>query len=125
MTLWKDVLCVGRFRSLELAMFDCTLLCVESISAACEFTSTVSVTAPTSRRTSMVGRCPTSRSICSCLNVRKPVEVDRKSTRLNSSHLGISYAVFCLKKKKRILIVQSETTTQITARNTLRLIEFV
>src|SRR5205814_8375404 len=28
------------------------------------------------------------------------VEADRKSTRLNSSHLGISYAVFCLKKKK-------------------------
>src|SRR5437899_7362529 len=27
------------------------------------------------------------------------VPVDRKSTRLNSSHLGISYAVFCLKKK--------------------------
>src|SRR5258705_5685780 len=26
--------------------------------------------------------------------------IDRKSTRLNSSHLGISYAVFCLKKKK-------------------------
>src|ERR1035441_11048839 len=26
-------------------------------------------------------------------------EIDRKSTRLNSSHLGISYAVFCLKKK--------------------------
>src|SRR5258705_8209625 len=28
------------------------------------------------------------------------VNTDRKSTRLNSSHLGISYAVFCLKKKK-------------------------
>src|SRR5437899_8911898 len=28
------------------------------------------------------------------------VRRDRKSTRLNSSHLGISYAVFCLKKKK-------------------------
>src|SRR3712207_7255962 len=28
-------------------------------------------------------------------------EVDRKSTRLNSSHANISYAVFCLKKKKR------------------------
>src|SRR5262245_62267647 len=28
-------------------------------------------------------------------------QVDRKSTRLNSSHLGISYAVFCLKKKKK------------------------
>src|SRR5688500_19514913 len=29
-----------------------------------------------------------------------PPEKDRKSTRLNSSHLVISYAVFCLKKKK-------------------------
>src|ERR1035438_3913969 len=28
-------------------------------------------------------------------------DTDRKSTRLNSSHLGISYAVFCLKKKKK------------------------
>src|ERR1035441_10870243 len=28
------------------------------------------------------------------------IEIDRKSTRLNSSHLGISYAVFCLKKKQ-------------------------
>src|SRR3712207_8403119 len=28
-------------------------------------------------------------------------DVDRKSTRLNSSHANISYAVFCLKKKKR------------------------
>src|SRR5205814_7022971 len=27
------------------------------------------------------------------------IKLDRKSTRLNSSHLGISYAVFCLKKK--------------------------
>src|SRR3712207_7194123 len=30
---------------------------------------------------------------------------DRKSTRLNSSHVNISYAVFCLKKKKTILFV--------------------
>src|SRR5689334_24649605 len=29
------------------------------------------------------------------------VHVDRKSTRLNSSHSSISYAVFCLKKKKK------------------------
>src|SRR5438477_4912406 len=28
-------------------------------------------------------------------------DLDRKSTRLNSSHMSISYAVFCLKKKKR------------------------
>src|SRR2546427_326065 len=31
-----------------------------------------------------------------------PVRLDRKSTRLNSSHSQISYAVFCLKKKKKI-----------------------
>src|SRR5262245_64681780 len=30
----------------------------------------------------------------------REAETDRKSTRLNSSHLGISYAVFCLKKQK-------------------------
>src|SRR5437870_9130811 len=30
-------------------------------------------------------------------------DVDRKSTRLNSSHVAISYAVFCLKKKKKNL----------------------
>src|SRR5258705_7307517 len=34
----------------------------------------------------------------------KEARRDRKSTRLNSSHLGISYAVFCLKKKKNILV---------------------
>src|SRR5256885_5522001 len=32
------------------------------------------------------------------------VDVDRKSTRLNSSHLVISYAVFCLKKKIRTIL---------------------
>src|SRR5947199_6482047 len=33
------------------------------------------------------------------MNTSKTAVGDRKSTRLNSSHLGISYAVFCLKKK--------------------------
>src|SRR5262245_64190656 len=40
---------------------------------------------------------------------------DRKSTRLNSSHLGISYAVFCLKKKKKQIenkIIQIKPTQQ-------------
>src|SRR5437667_2055255 len=32
------------------------------------------------------------------------LQLDRKSTRLNSSHITISYAVFCLKKKKKITI---------------------
>src|SRR5947209_9815440 len=37
----------------------------------------------------------------SSLTPVKNSTVDRKSTRLNSSHANISYAVFCLKKKKR------------------------
>src|SRR5258705_3955703 len=39
------------------------------------------------------------RSILAYVHGRPDCTVDRKSTRLNSSHLGISYAVFCLKKK--------------------------
>src|SRR5690349_22287615 len=35
-------------------------------------------------------------------------EQDRKSTRLNSSHVEISYAVFCLKKKKKKKIINQE-----------------
>src|SRR5439155_8366561 len=34
------------------------------------------------------------------------VTLDRKSTRLNSSHVAISYAVFCLKKKSRFAILK-------------------
>src|SRR5690349_22510003 len=34
---------------------------------------------------------------------RRDGSADRKSTRLNSSHVEISYAVFCLKKKRQIL----------------------
>src|SRR2546426_2597722 len=38
-------------------------------------------------------------SACDCCRCQEAA--DRKSTRLNSSHLVISYAVFCLKKKKK------------------------
>src|SRR3712207_7957961 len=46
-------------------------------------------------------------------------EEDRKSTRLNSSHANISYAVFCLKKKKnhttrQDIIISTDTTTIIS-----------
>src|SRR5256885_8596386 len=44
--------------------------------------------------------------------LRDALQGDRKSTRLNSSHLVISYAVFCLKKKK-ILTVNVFSTTEI------------
>src|SRR5260221_9412560 len=36
-----------------------------------------------------------------CMGVSAQQLIDRKSTRLNSSHTVISYAVFCLKKKKK------------------------
>src|SRR2546427_8707796 len=41
-------------------------------------------------------------SSITCISVQ-PSTKDRKSTRLNSSHSQISYAVFCLKKKKNVL----------------------
>src|SRR3712207_8330155 len=37
------------------------------------------------------------------------IQRDRKSTRLNSSHANISYAVFCLKKKKKKRIVKNHS----------------
>src|SRR5690554_7631538 len=37
--------------------------------------------------------------------------LDRKSTRLNSSHVRISYAVFCLKKKKITLLLSTTSTS--------------
>src|SRR5215208_7543680 len=42
---------------------------------------------------------------------------DRKSTRLNSSHVAISYAVFCLKKKKTFTKHTQQTTSQKSNRN--------
>src|SRR5262245_62447389 len=45
------------------------------------------------------GRCRVRLVAVAVAMVLAPGAADRKSTRLNSSHLGISYAVFCLKKK--------------------------
>src|SRR5438874_3840897 len=44
---------------------------------------------------------PYVRAIFGCEFATDPEGRDRKSTRLNSSHVEISYAVFCLKKKKK------------------------
>src|SRR3712207_8094599 len=46
------------------------------------------------------------------LRVALEREEDRKSTRLNSSHANISYAVFCLKKKKTRLSNHHSTSTR-------------
>src|SRR5690625_5559988 len=43
-------------------------------------------------------------------------EVDRKSTRLNSSHVAISYAVFCLKKKNRTHSVRRHSAHRLNVR---------
>src|SRR5256885_4579811 len=43
------------------------------------------------------------------------MDIDRKSTRLNSSHLVISYAVFCLKKKRRGRLVATLPSDSATA----------
>src|SRR5215510_16350924 len=48
--------------------------------------------------------------------VRVVERQDRKSTRLNSSHVAISYAVFCLKKKK----TPSETSINVEKNETIR-----
>src|SRR3712207_6936209 len=54
------------------------------------------------RRTHMTVRAQTPRGDTALrpFSVEFPEAEDRKSTRLNSSHANISYAVFCLKKKK-------------------------
>src|SRR5256885_8467260 len=46
------------------------------------------------------------------LNEKDLKLLDRKSTRLNSSHLVISYAVFCLKKKKQETSANTRFTTE-------------
>src|SRR5579885_3711839 len=54
----------------------------------------------------------TPRTCCTC-STRAGRPRDRKSTRLNSSHVSISYAVFCLKKKqiqKSAFLTQKEKT---------------
>src|SRR2546430_11799169 len=61
--------------------------------------------------------------VCGVTPDLNPEQIDRKSTRLNSSHSQISYAVFCLKKKKNTnrYPTTRETGTPISSRiNILR-----
>src|SRR5690554_7244256 len=54
------------------------------------------------RKWGQLSGCSDALAICeSARNHKGLTLVDRKSTRLNSSHVRISYAVFCLKKKKK------------------------
>src|SRR3712207_7011154 len=47
---------------------------------------------------------PPERRLTVTADTRRALREDRKSTRLNSSHANISYAVFCLKKKTAIML---------------------
>src|SRR2546427_4452603 len=59
--------------------------------------------------------CPLGRPEAGRADLADRVALDRKSTRLNSSHSQISYAVFCLKKKKT-LAISSELDAKCTKR---------
>src|SRR2546422_6846399 len=61
------------------------------------------------------GRCFAARGAAPLARASAPA-ADRKSTRLNSSHGYISYAVFCLKKKRallRVIVFQSLLSSQL------------
>src|SRR3712207_7162019 len=49
--------------------------------------------------------------------LQDPAPRDRKSTRLNSSHANISYAVFCLKKKKKTPVPSDQTRPRLNSIN--------
>src|SRR2546427_3672416 len=76
------------------------------------------ITGTTSHAPGLVGQLRSSVSLTKMLMysvaLYKELQVDgdRKSTRLNSSHSQISYAVFCLKKKKNINNAAKMTTMQ-------------
>src|SRR5690349_23705603 len=74
-----------------------------------------STTIPSSSLSSRI-KVSSGRSPASTLMRELREELDRKSTRLNSSHVEISYAVFCLKKKKKKK--RKELTTIQTKRDT-------
>src|SRR5256885_10941349 len=74
--------------------------------SACPIGATHHAVLAVSSRTSVEGRRGPPKSLG-----RHPRRRDRKSTRLNSSHLVISYAVFCLKKKNTTAVTSRPTVT--------------
>src|SRR3712207_7982245 len=76
----------------------------DAMLAAARFTVAVNeaVTREPGRQVATVGRLNVSPNTTNVIPGQVTLTVDRKSTRLNSSHANISYAVFCLKKKKAL-----------------------
>src|SRR3712207_9186976 len=81
-----------------LSLHDALPICSSSHAAATSSTATVPGVA--SRMPEFWSQAETSQSAARAAGSVAPMTQDRKSTRLNSSHANISYAVFCLKKKK-------------------------
>src|SRR5256885_7653499 len=92
---------------------------MRSRSPTCTWLSGTSSSLPSAlMRRAVLGASPSSDLIAAEVWER----ADRKSTRLNSSHLVISYAVFCLKKKKKYQTPQRANTPQhILVRNQMHL----
>src|SRR5688572_31160800 len=85
-------------------LFPYTTLFRSQVRAARIGTAAAGVLAATVRRAGLAARAlvAAGRALRVAGAGRGAVVADRKSTRLNSSHSQISYAVFCLKKKKKI-----------------------
>src|SRR5258705_10148190 len=81
--------------------YDCRAMSLAHFSALSEYDATFQQRCRIAKEAS--GHCSAPQSLPQNGDEQWPLAsfaIDRKSTRLNSSHLGISYAVFCLKKKK-------------------------
>src|SRR2546430_3310394 len=79
-----------------------SLPCCSSSRMRSKISTFASTAMPTeSTRPASPGRVSVKPKAASPASVNSTYKVDRKSTRLNSSHSQISYAVFCLKKKKK------------------------
>src|SRR5690606_41993666 len=83
-------------RSSDLKIFLWFILLINSV-----FLSLLAIAAPTSTEVVLGTNVSSAYAAQYTANIRGgSIEQDRKSTRLNSSHVKSSYAVFCLKKKK-------------------------
>src|SRR2546427_4051047 len=111
-----DVSCFFFFFQAEDGIRDLTVTgvqtCALPISSADRSPSSPSPICRASNEASDLWRCAAGGAVCgdrqpACtqgrLGTADVSKGDRKSTRLNSSHSQISYAVFCLKKKKKII----------------------
>src|SRR3712207_7536518 len=64
---------------------------------------------PVNRNSSIITKNMLITMILNAIYITAVIMIDRKSTRLNSSHANISYAVFCLKKKKKTSSMMEHT----------------